>query len=650
MQLRAIDIAVRLSLILCLGFSLEACSSKTDSKKKKVSDESSDSESGAGDIQAQVEVLLERAKKTGGGKALAEEIESAQSLIDSATALQDKGKNDLADKKFKSARTKLEAILADHAKVADAQKKVEADQKAAEAAKKQADAAKASTLAADTYKSAVDAQKKGAELLAKASIATVNQAKAQFTQAKELFDEATRMSKENEGLKTRADNEMKILIAKKEEGKTKGVPEKAGSDWNLAEQGLRDAEDQMQRGDYASAFETIRQATGQFQAAFDAAKQNDDIAKADEDRSQREKDALAADQVKAKSAQKPTDAEPEVVKVAPPKAGKAGDKGGAKVPSGSIELPEDIDPLSDAFKQELDAEDEEFLAENWQKLSNSGQLEYDPATAAVSIDYGEGISVQKDMIPIEPLKKDFISFKPPVMPRQTQLTPEEKKKFAPYSFSGNTQGFIALPVPLRFYVRVEYYMQVLTMDQTCSFGVALMFDRSKGGYMTDWMKTGTTKQLGTKGVPPKFLKSANDWFNKLNQIPMLVEYRMTDAKTGRLRNVYNNDETATERDDKLTVDVPTIAYQRGIVGFKWSRVKFQVVELKITGILDKQEAVDMLRTKLKMKKEKKKSPAPAGKDGAGKAPATSGDGETEGGSADATKKGAGGASGGGFDF
>jgi hypothetical protein len=35
MQLRAIDIAVRLSLILCLGFSLEACSSKTDSKKKK---------------------------------------------------------------------------------------------------------------------------------------------------------------------------------------------------------------------------------------------------------------------------------------------------------------------------------------------------------------------------------------------------------------------------------------------------------------------------------------------------------------------------------------------------------------------------------------------------------------------------------------
>jgi hypothetical protein len=167
----------------------------------------------------------------------------------------------------------------------------------------------------------------------------VNQAKAQFTQAKELFDEATRMSKENEGLKTRADNEMKILIAKKEEGKTKGVPEKAGSDWNLAEQGLRDAEDQMQRGDYASAFETIRQATGQFQAAFDAAKQNDEIAKAEEDRSQREKDALAADQVKAKSAQKPTDAEPEVVKVAPPKAGKAGDKGGAKVPSGRSSYP-----------------------------------------------------------------------------------------------------------------------------------------------------------------------------------------------------------------------------------------------------------------------------------------------------------------------
>src|SRR5881409_305470 len=50
----------------------------------------------------------------------------------------------------------------------------------------------------------------------------------------------------------------------------------------------------------------------------------------------------------------------------------------------------------------------------------------------------------------------------------------------------------------------------------------------------------------------------------------------------------------------------TYAYrgiERGLVGFQWSRVKFEVRNLQITGILDKKAAADILREKLKLPKK-----------------------------------------------
>ena len=94
--------------------------------------------------------------------------------------------------------------------------------------------------------------------------------------------------------------------------------------------------------------------------------------------------------------------------------------------------PEGFDPQQ--YPQELDAEDEELLLENYRKLSNAGVIEYDPATGMVLLDYQEGKSCQKDVDTTRVPKKEYISYKPPDMPNDRQMDPADRKKYAPYSF------------------------------------------------------------------------------------------------------------------------------------------------------------------------------------------------------------------------
>jgi hypothetical protein len=264
------------------------------------------------------------------------------------------------------------------------------------------------------------------------------------------------------------------------------------------------------------------------------------------------------------------------------------------------------------------AEDDALILEHIRKLSP--KLEYDPATAAVTLDYTIGVDVKsalKDDPPCKELQqKQHILFEPPVSDRRIEIEPISGKKTSPYSFSANTQGIVAFPVPFRYYVRVELKLSLLALDRTGTFDCLVMYDRTKSeSLVAEWLKVGVMKG-GVPSVVPlstgeharEYGGPADRWFPKTHEVPMLVEYRMPDPdpkragkdplKTGLLTvefEVGNNLRSATS-----SYPSKGESLQRGLVGFQWSRVKFQVRDLQITGILDKKAAAEILREKLKL--------------------------------------------------
>ena len=607
--------------------------------------------SGKGDddpaeLQTSVDGLLEQVKKSGAEKGNPEDLEKIVSYIEKAATASEKGKAADQTKNLKLAERALKTLAAEQEKAQDAVKKLAPLKAAAEEAKKKADTQKAAQNAPEAYRQGVDALAKAAESAARGTVGAANQAKSLYERAKDNFEQAVASSKENAQARVGAEEEKKAMLSQKDKAKEKDAEHKAASEWTVATQTEREAERQLSKGEFASATETYKSAQAQFSEALQALARNDEEDARIKAAKEEEAKLLAAQLDANKNRGQGGDGDtPRPKATVKPVAGPA-------PPTASVTFPDGFNPAAEYLKQELDAEDEEFLTTNIAKLCPSGKLEYDISTGAVSIDYTIGDDVRKDAILSDPtMKKENLIFKMPIqMPGTKGLDLKDKKKMAPFSFQGNTQGMILFPIPFRFYCRVEFDMQVLTMDQANNFNVFVMYQKAKGGYMTDWCRTGTTKSLSNAGIPKKFLGSANDWFDKVNQKPMVIQYLLSDPKTGTLTNVYNNDETATEKDDKLTVKLATTQFSRGQVGFKWSRVKFSAIALQLSGLLDKQAAVDMLRTKLKVKKttpakekaEDKSQPKPApkakGKDGGENPTAPPGEGEGGGESGDAQKQ------------
>ncbi len=636
--------------------STPGCDGDSSTSKTKPGEDSSK-------LQGSVDELLEQVKKGGAQKSSPEEMEKIASFLDKAAVASEKGKATEVSKNLRLAEKALKSIAAEQEKVQEAAKALEPLKTAAEDAKKQADAQRAAQNAPETYQRGLDALAKAKEAAAKRTPASLPQAQSHYTRAEESFQEAAQSAKENELARLEAEEEKKAMLVQKAKATEKDAEHKAAVEWNLAGQNERQADRQLSRGDFASARETFKVTQSQYAEALQA------LLRSEEEASRNKPVAdsqLAAQQPEPSTLQTPP-GEPNSTQASTPEPAVTVQqpvKAAVPTSTASINFPENFDPAAPYLKQELDSEDEEFLLMNFAKLCPSGRLEYDHFSAAASIDYTVGDDVQKDVtFPDPTMKKTHVLFKTPAAPGAKPLDAAQRRQQSAFSFQGNTKGMILFPIPFRFYCRVDFFMQVHVMDQANNFSVLVMNTPGKGGYMTDWCRTGTTTALSSKGIPPAFLKSSNDWFDKLHQKPMLVQYVLTTPKTGTLTNVYNNEEGASELEDKLTVKLSTAQYSRGKVGFKWNRVKFSVIGLRITGLLDKQAAVDMLRTKLKVKKstpskgktEDKSQPSDKEKAGDNPAaPPSEGEGETDGGetikkSADASKKPGPGEKG-GFDF
>jgi hypothetical protein len=176
-----------------------------------------------------------------------------------------------------------------------------------------------------------------------------------------------------------------------------------------------------------------------------------------------------------------------------------------------------------------------------------------------------------------------------------------------YSFSGNTQGTIAFPVPFRYYVRVEYDMWVDTMKSVSSFSNILMYDHKKGtGHMTDWAKLGSMSGGQFKFLKPcpkdEYNGSADMWHLKYRGVPYLLEYKWLPEKEGKKATGQFKFDLDVGQAEGAQNQIATARYTRGKVGFQWGASKFRIRNLVITGILDKEAAVARLRELTGIKK------------------------------------------------
>jgi len=282
--------------------------------------------------------------------------------------------------------------------------------------------------------------------------------------------------------------------------------------------------------------------------------------------------------------------------------------------STTISLPQGFD--ASLCRQEISAEDEEFLAAHLKEIVPSGIIEYDPETGAVRLDYTLGEDVKKDAKVVVKNEK-HIRYKLPVVgrDRSRDLSHEEKRNLAPFSFEANTEGTVTFPVPLRCWARADYFLRIRYLDRTNSFRQLVMFKpENNAGYVAEWLGAGVQSgedppKLSTKGLPPRFLRSSQEWFNKVREVPMRVEFSLTDPgkkdRDGSTPGVFvvhydlDGDEAQSNR-----VAYEKAPHESGYVGFSWSRVRFYISGLVITGLLDKKEAVTLLRKKLDTGKAK----------------------------------------------
>ena len=591
---------------------------KSDSKKEKSGSRKSSSSND--DAIDELDDLFAEAKDLGANDMFASAYRSARKYFNDGKDEDDASK---AKKKFDRARRAIESVIED---AKDAQKEIASAKKLKEkAAEKKAEATKlgADKLAPDDFK---DAEAELADANDALSDGDPGQASEAYEAAIQIFDDAIEAAKENQALVARAEQERGAMDAFKTQAKAADADTKAIDDWLLATQQEREGDSNLEQGNFQAAISSYKQATQGYVAALKAVKSDAELAemmeKADAAaKAFREQElALAAKKIDADTEKARIKAEAQKVArrntgtaVIPPGASAADfQKQMAKQALSTVIA--EFQP--ELYPQELDEEDEQFLRDNYQKLASA--LTYDPDTGAAVLDYMSSKTMSADWARLynSLRRKKYLSFTNPMGGEGSELQ---------QSFLANTEGTLLILVPFKFRVRVEWDMSIQTMDASGKFHCILMYDaKKKSHYRTDWIHWQAAPLGKPKTVrlyPNKeFQGSANYWFDKTRDVPMLVEFKMPGGDiesteptldelhdSALLKCVYNRG--LDEHENTYTSSSPF--EHGGFVGFQWNRTKFTVKKLKITGILDKQKAVDLLRKKLGKKKKtssRKKKP------------------------------------------
>ncbi|MCZ6757024.1 MAG: hypothetical protein O7C39_01960 [Bacteroidetes bacterium] len=158
--------------------------------------------------------------------------------------------------------------------------------------------------------------------------------------------------------------------------------------------------------------------------------------------------------------------------------------------------------------------------------------------------------------------------------------------------------YFLIPVPFKNQITVDYVVQLQIMDSSGSLS-AVLFSSENGqtGWHVDFV---TIRRLVenelAKNYPPKEpkrRKSPNYWF-KSHQVPMRIEVgpdRDPAYSSYLLMKVFYDYGNENKPSNVLRIRAGVSGY----FGFSWNRVKFTLLKLKVTGVLDKQAALTALK-------------------------------------------------------
>ena len=482
--------------------------------------------------------------------------------------------------------------------------------------------------APDLFTQATGLLDEALDALQEPSAATVRAAGSSLSQAKSLFSDAETVAKENLAYRVQAEAIKASLEEVKAKALAKGADSKAISSWAQAEQQALAADRVLALADFRSAIQSYNLAKQTYIRALEEVSTGEEMAAMLEKQTQ---EADAYNQQRAAAEQRRLEQQMAVERIrADAERDKwkglrgGGGEGDTFDPNAETKptLPAGLNPAD--YDQGLDEEDEAFLAEHIDQLSKN--ISYDPETGAIALNYRRGTNLREDLkidrkslINTETLRaRKYLSFKNEFMEDTSQditdplLQQQNVQGPSNFTFSCNTEGSFFLPVPFRWVANVTYAMQILTMDGNGSFNVMMMTNPKRNdGYITDFLKLGKMsngRQQWLKLPLPEFRGSANYWFEKKRAVWMINEYMRPDPenpeggikKSGMMSVTYDAQEAPTIN------RMPVKSFERGYIGFRWFRVKAELRKLYVTGILDKEEAVKVLRKRLKIKKSKKK--------------------------------------------
>lgn len=575
--------------------------------------------------------LRRQASKLGAKSSRA--YKNAYRALKAGRKLKDDGDNAAAGKKFDAAEEAFEKLVQKYKVIKKQREGLAKLEELCIAAKTKADSLEAKTLASEAYEAANEILVEAMQASESAnSQQAIEEAEGLLEEAAEEFGRVSEVAAANSNLRTQVLAELDDVKKYKAQALEAGADKTAITEWAQAEQHLRKATVDIEKGLFDEAINGAQQASAGFISALESIRAKAESERRQEEYNQQEQERIARE---AELEEKRLTQERELLAARRTQSRPTVDPyGGSNISQGSIAsaalsaLATEWD--AEWYTQELSTEDEEYLQENWQKLSKA--LTYDPQTGVAQIDYVSGNRMLTDMLQQSPKlvrslrSKKFLSFK-------DFIAGGGADGDEILSFQANTRGAFTIRVPFKYRVRVEFNLSIQVMDPAGKFSVLMMYDpRKKSHYVGEWLNW----KVAPRGRSPKMLKpipdrekqrSPNYWFDKTRTegVPLRYEFAMPGiepeepdmeniTETAKLTCIYDLgiDESPNEYISKDPLQ------SGGFVGFSWNRAKFQVKKLRISGLLDKQLAVDLLRskdgtakkrTKKRGKKKTKKSAA-----------------------------------------
>ncbi len=545
-----------------------------------------DSSTGSVDaVRDDARTAMEAAREAGADKVFAADFEKQEEKLERAQELLDQGDDGKATTAFKLVARSFDRLERKASEVSSLRQTALAAQKAADEAEKAAKTAKADVDAPREFKEAKTIYDQAVAGLASTDANKLKAAERSFKRAAQFFEETVEFANSNRVVKEKATLEREAMLNQKANAKEAKAEEFAAQDWLLAGQYERSAEADLNGGNFQQAYTNFKLAAQTYAGAIGQARAMQAVATAP----QTGRSGFDAGV--------PTAPEPETV-------GSSGaDDSGTPQPAADTSTPE-----VGVVPQPEFSDVESFLMANYSKLA-AGIRSYDPTTGQVVIEYTDAQLFKSDLVYPVPHNPQHVKFEDPLLAGFADLgTPKaQEEEVLPFVFHGNTRGYILIPVPLKGPMTFDYLFDLDRMNVGAQMSAIIFADPKDGivalgsNFITIWARNSSkiTKPLGAI-ANKAWQRDPNTWFKKVGTVPMRIEVTPDEKRENyQVVNVYYN----YGKDEGQYAASRAIVKEgrSGFPGFQWGGLRFSVRNLKITAMLDKEAAVEILKSKLGIK-------------------------------------------------